>query len=97
MKFRKKPVVVDAEQFFSDRRLPFADLGACCWDGELWYVTTAHGERATIVDGDWIIRERDGRGFYPCKPDIFEATYDPADMESLKWEGDRLCANGGNA
>ena len=27
--------------------------------------------------GDWIIRGVKGE-FYPCKPDIFEATYDPA-------------------
>lgn len=26
--------------------------------------------------GEWVIR--DSRGFYPCKPDIFAATYDPA-------------------
>lgn len=33
--------------------------------------------------GDWIIREpfaMDGRKFYPCKPRIFEATYEPADV-----------------
>lgn len=28
--------------------------------------------------GDWIIRGVKGE-FYPCKPDIFEATYEPAD------------------
>jgi hypothetical protein len=27
--------------------------------------------------GDWIIPEPDGIHFYPCKPDIFEATYEP--------------------
>jgi hypothetical protein len=27
--------------------------------------------------GDWIIRGVKGE-FYPCKPDIFAATYDPA-------------------
>jgi hypothetical protein len=29
--------------------------------------------------GDWIIRGVQGE-FYPCKPDIFEATYSPADL-----------------
>ena len=30
--------------------------------------------------GDWIITEMiDGSGFYPCKPDIFEATYEPVE------------------
>lgn len=31
----------------------------------------------TALVGDWIIRGVKGE-FYPCKPDIFEATYDPA-------------------
>lgn len=77
MKFRKRPIFVEAEQFLPDQALlPFRDRGACCFDGEEWYVVTAHGQAATIVDGDWIIAEPDGRGFYPCKPDIFEATYE---------------------
>lgn len=31
-----------------------------------------------VVDGDWIITEPDGIHHYPCKPAIFEATYEPA-------------------
>lgn len=30
-----------------------------------------------ILKGDWVIRGARGE-FYPCKPDIFEATYEPA-------------------
>lgn len=30
--------------------------------------------------GDWVIRGVQGE-FYPCKPDIFEATYEPASRE----------------
>jgi hypothetical protein len=30
------------------------------------------------VEGDWIIRGIKGE-FYPCKPDIFEATYEPVE------------------
>lgn len=77
MKYRKKPVVIEAEQFFADKPLPFSDRGACCYNGERWYVTTAHGHEAPIVDGDWIVPEPEGRGFYPVKPDIFSATYEP--------------------
>jgi hypothetical protein len=29
--------------------------------------------------GDWVIRESDGIGVYPCKGDIFAATYNPVD------------------
>jgi hypothetical protein len=31
----------------------------------------------TASPGDWIIKGVKGE-FYPCKPDIFEASYDPA-------------------
>lgn len=27
--------------------------------------------------GDWLIQESDGSGCYPCKPDVFEAKYEP--------------------
>jgi hypothetical protein len=39
-------------------------------------VTTIHGEDTSVTMGDWIIDEGDGEHFYPCKPDIFEATYE---------------------
>lgn len=77
MKFRKKPVVIEAEQFGHQRNPPFAKQGVCCFDGERWYVQTLEG-RLTISHGDWIIRGVAGE-FYPCKPDIFAATYEPAD------------------
>lgn len=32
----------------------------------------------TAQPNDWVIRGVKGE-FYPCKPDIFEATYEPAD------------------
>lgn len=76
-KFRKKPIIVEAEQFLPESaRLPFGDKGACVFDGQKWYVVTAHGQETTIVAGDWIIPEPDGLHFYPCKSDIFEATYE---------------------
>lgn len=34
----------------------------------------------TANPGDWIIRGVQGE-FYPCKPDIFEATYEPVEVE----------------
>jgi hypothetical protein len=39
-------------------------------------VTTIHGQDTRVTVGDWIIDEGDGEHFYPCKPDIFEATYE---------------------
>ena len=43
------------------------------------YVVTIHNQKAYLADGDWIIVEPDGVHHYPCKPDIFAATYEPAD------------------
>jgi hypothetical protein len=40
-------------------------------------VRTAHGEIAIVRHGDWIIPEKQPGRFYPCKPDIFDATYEP--------------------
>lgn len=70
--FVKMPKKFQAEQFFADKPLPFSSKGACCFDGDTWYVLTCHGQKTTIVDGDWIIPESNGSGYYPCKPDIFE-------------------------
>lgn len=75
-KFRKKPVVVEAEQFTGKMPLPFRDKDACRLGPNGWCVITAHGHETPIVDGDWIIPEPNGNGFYPCKPDIFAATYE---------------------
>lgn len=43
-------------------------------------VRTVHGEIATVRHGDWIIPEAQPGRFYPCKPDVFAATYDPAEQ-----------------
>lgn len=98
MRFRKKPVVIEAVQltwrtwgdvcdFLGDAISPasparFSDApsDAC---GELspyieLDVTTVHGDKATVRHGDWIIPDGKPGTFYPCKPDIFAATYEPA-------------------
>ena len=76
--YRKKPVVIEAEQFLQGPEptpLPFSDQGVCCLGPDGWYVDTLEGP-LHISDGDWIIRGIKGE-YYPCKPDIFEATYEP--------------------
>ena len=80
MKFRRKPGVIEAEQFLpNEELLPFHERQACALDGDRWSVVTIHGQRTPIAPGDWIIPEVDGEHFYPCKPDIFEATYEPVE------------------
>lgn len=44
----------------------------------VYYVTTAHNQRAYLADGDYVVEEPDGRGFYPVKPDIFEKRWEAA-------------------
>lgn len=75
-KFRKKPVVIEAEQFLDSNPLPFRDQGVCRFDGNRWYIETLEGS-LNITEGDWIIRGVKGE-YYPCKQDIFEQTYEPA-------------------
>lgn len=84
-KFRKKPVVIEAEQYDSHLDLPFidrSDLGLNGFspveydeDSKRAYIKTLEG-KLYVTHGDWIIRGTAGE-FYPCKPDIFNATYDP--------------------
>lgn len=79
--FRKKPVVIEAEQWFPDG----PKIKGVCWerrsgdDGEFLYpyVTTIHDQRAYLAPGDWVIPEAQEGRYYPCKPDIFAETYEP--------------------
>ena len=80
--FRKKPVIIKARQFTKDKNSVTAILSFAIVDGECkvkidlgcLLIDTLEGEmRASI--GDWIIRGVNGE-FYPCKPDIFEKTYE---------------------
>ncbi len=82
--FRKKPVVIEAVQYDPDAAdsgdSMFAHLSTCPgWrviDGPFIVIPTLEGDM-TAAPGDWIIRGVAGE-FYPCKPDIFAATYEPA-------------------
>jgi hypothetical protein len=128
MKFRKKPIVVKAEQWFangdhsedyirdivdasSGRIISAAERREKNWEGDVvryfrhpdisdesqcphchcimhdhGWIDTHHGGR-TVCPGDWIIDEWVATGaleemkggFYPCKSDIFEATYEQAE------------------
>lgn len=73
MKYRKKPVVIDAVQWFKDGDHPMVFTND---DGthEIW---TLEGNML-VTPGDWIITGVKGE-HYPCKPDIFETTYEPVE------------------
>lgn len=87
MKYRKKPVVIDAIQFVDTAerigeiqefmggitiRVDYSDK-----NNPIFKIDTLEGVMAANV-GDYIIKGVKGE-FYPCKPDIFEQTYEPAD------------------
>lgn len=83
-KFRKKPVVIEAikwdgEEDTFDVVLEWGaeneDRTFAQSEGSL-YIATLEGEMRADK-GDWIIRGIKGE-VYPCKPDIFVETYDPA-------------------
>lgn len=86
MKFRKRPIIVDAEQYLHPATAPRGVyIGE---NGDAW-VVPIHGQRTPVVPGDWIIQERDGEHYYPCKPDVFANTYEPFLLATVS-----LVANG---
>lgn len=87
LKYRKKPVVIEAMRFYADE-LVMVEVARWCGgrigseakasdrtDVAYWIdIPTLEGVMKASP-GDYIIRGVQG-GFYPCKPDIFEATYE---------------------
>lgn len=74
MRFRKKPVVVDAVKWLAHGDHPAVEPYA---DHAHWgWINTLEGGHI-VTPGDWIITGVKGE-HYPCKPDIFELTYEPA-------------------
>jgi hypothetical protein len=80
--FRRKPVVIEAVRFRRGEQpgelaaAVVAGVVRYADDGETVLIRTLEGTMSA-VHGDWIIRGVKGE-FYPCKPDIFAATYEPA-------------------
>lgn len=77
MKFRKKPVVIEAWKWtgsMCNHVLQDLPPGAYLGHEETLLIPTLEGVMVASK-GDWIIKGVKGE-FYPCKPDIFEATYE---------------------
>ncbi len=96
-KYRKKPIIVEARQYpghwvsgvdailaFEDWLEPLA-RAAHVWPlryrGHQLFIQTLEGEMVASP-GDWIICGVYGE-LYPCKPDIFAATYEEATLPEL--------------
>jgi hypothetical protein len=94
MKFRKKPVVIEARLITPETA---EEIGVWCgatkcvhksYNSYLWgwglpieqrslSIRTLEGDHTASM-GDWVIKGIKGE-FYPCKPDIFEMTYEIAE------------------
>jgi len=75
VKYRKRPIIIEAEQFFPDQKP---------WPKGVWdisggdYCAPCIGTLEGLLQvspGDWIITGVQGEK-YSCKPDIFEQTYE---------------------
>lgn len=78
-KFRKKPVVIDAVQVRADNLQEVYDFivthnGPFHTEPDGLVIETLEGNMKANL-GDYVIRGVKGE-FYPCKPDIFEASYE---------------------
>lgn len=82
MKVRKKPVEVEARQLGKNYDDDVETMRWCngqpisAEDGmqAMFAIETLEG-RMVASTGDWIIRGVNGE-FYPCKPDVFDKTYE---------------------
>jgi hypothetical protein len=96
MKYRKRPVVIDAIQWTGENQREMWDFltgrtnDYMSVSGDNFYIDhskikgglvikTFEGEHLASI-GDYIIKGVKGE-FYPCKPDVFEATYEPVKEE----------------
>ncbi len=82
-RYRKRPVIVEAEQWFPGKEVPGVTEVVYCDDNNVrhsagyGHCVTIHGQVTRVDPGDFMITEPDGKHHYPCKPEIFEASYEP--------------------
>lgn len=84
-KYRKKPVVVEAVQFTGENLQEIAEFVSGSVEQTRFYdiklgaltIHTLEGDMRANP-GDYIIKGIKGE-YYPCKPDIFEQTYEPVE------------------
>lgn len=92
MKFRKKPVVIEAVQLRTDNWVEVMAFTKPLGNKRIVNVLDDSSAELVIetLEGnmrasknDWIIKGVNGE-FYPCKPDIFEKTYEPVEEQEAK-------------
>jgi hypothetical protein len=92
-KYRKKPVVIEAIQYTGNNIVEIIKFMQERANGDKsrylryntkkgeYFIPTLEGEHK-LTEGDYVICGIKGE-FYPCKPDIFEQTYEKADSENF--------------
>lgn len=87
--YRKKPVVIEAIRWTGENDDAIESFTEVQWnrvdpldledesekDDKAQVYDVLHGTWVLMKEGDWIIKGIKGE-FYPCKPDVFEATYE---------------------
>ena len=90
MKYRKKPIVIEAVQFVDTEEsiLKLSELGLdpvridyADPDNPILKIETLEGDMIA-KKGDYIIKGVQGE-FYPCKPDIFAETYEEVEYLNI--------------
>lgn len=95
-KFIKKSVIIEAEQWWPNHDVEGVELyyppdaiiggkghGTQVFKQDPYYAINTLEGMMRVNGGDWIITGIQGEK-YPCKPDIFEATYDPVPQQKDK-------------
>lgn len=95
MKVRKKPVEVEAVQWGGDNADELNQFAGSHFDvldeqdransddpeATAQVFDVLHSTWVLVYTGDWIIRGIQGE-HYPCRPDVFQATYEPVAADS---------------
>lgn len=86
-KYRKKPAYREATQWHCwldkvpgvQKEVVSGDAATLEGAEVRFYVVTTHGQKAYLNDGDYVVKEPDGNGYYPCKAEFFEREHELAE------------------
>jgi len=87
MKFRKKPIIIEAEQWFPEKKIDGVITSTSCYETKYDchpVIYTKEG-MMNVSPGDWIITGVEGER-YCCKDSIFKKTYERVNQEEKNKE-----------
>lgn len=97
MKYRSKPKIVEATQWWPGKEVTGVGEEPACLRGyddgygpqttavaARYFVVTIHRQRAYLDPGDWVITEPDDLHHYPCKPDVFADRYEATAADPIE-------------